>query len=164
MVFFFSFHFNDDYFSHRIWNPPVWRKICIILSQLYNMCLLVFINKSLWCRTIESQNCSGWKSIFSLLKNIRKRKHIQWRAKAILLLFEGLLHEDCSKIVSPILSCWPMTAAVDVGGMAVEAEQYPVMFCDSVTGGIWHNGVWNGSAYEAKVCHWISACRKNCTQ
>ena len=39
--------------------------------------------------------------------------------------------------------------------------------CCSVTGGsrgaVWQNGVWHGSAYEAKGCHWIPPCRKNGT-
>jgi len=28
---------------------------------------------------------------------------------------------------------------------------------------VWQNGISLGSAHEAKACHWISPCRKNCT-
>jgi len=60
-----------------------------------------------------------------------------------------------------------MTLEVDTGGMAVENEpshQYPITLCCCVTDGsrgvVWWNGVWRGSAYEAKVCCWISLCGK----
>ena len=53
--------------------------------------------------------------------------------------------------------------------MAVEAEpshQYPITCCCCVTdgsrGAVWQNAVWHGSLYEAKVCHWIPPCGKNC--
>ena len=56
---------------------------------------------------------------------------------------------------------------VDVGGMAAEVEpscQYSITFCCCVTEGSrgagCQNGIWHGSAYEAKVCHWISPCGK----
>ena len=42
------------------------------------------------------------------------------------------------KIMPPILWCWPLTADVHVGGMAVEVEpsqQYSVTFCCHVTDG-----------------------------
>ena len=54
----------------------------------------------------------------------------------------------------------------DVGGMAGEAEpfcQYSFMPCCHVANGrgtAWQKGIWQGSAYEAKVCHWIHPCRK----
>ena len=58
----------------------------------------------------------------------------------------------------------------DVGGTAVEAEpshQYSITCCCCVTDGskeaVWQNGVWHGSVYEAKVCHWIPLCGKNST-
>ena len=67
-----------------------------------------------------------------------------------------------------ILSCWPMMLEADVGSMAVEAghfHQYSVTFCCCVTdgsrGAVWQSGVWLGSMYEAKVCHWIPPCSKN---
>ena len=59
------------------------------------------------------------------------------------------------------LLCWPMTSEADVGVMAVEAEpshHYPFTFCchvrDNSKWAVWQNGVWHGSADEAKVCHW----------
>ena len=62
----------------------------------------------------------------------------------------------------PILLCWPITSEVDVGGMAEEVEsshQYSITFCCCVTNGsrgpVWQNGIWHGSVYEAKGCHWI---------
>ena len=74
------------------------------------------------------------------------------------------------KVMPPILFFWPTTSEADVGGMAVEVEpshQYSITFCCCVTdgsrGAVWQNGVWHGSAYEAKVCHWIPPCRKNGT-
>ena len=74
------------------------------------------------------------------------------------------------KVMPPILWCWPMISEADVGAMAVEAEpshQYSITFCCCVTdgsrGAVWQNGVWHGSAYEAKVCHWIPPCIKNGT-
>ena len=54
------------------------------------------------------------------------------------------------------------------GGMAVEDEpshQHPTTVCCCVTDGsreaVWQNGVWHGTANEAKVCHWIPSCRKH---
>ena len=45
---------------------------------------------------------------------------------------------------------------------------FNIMFCCHVTdgsrGAVWQNGVWHGSAYVAKVCHWIPPCSKNGTQ
>jgi len=73
--------------------------------------------------------------------------------------------------MSPILLCWPRTSEADVGDMAVETEpsrQYSVIFCCHATrdsrGAVWQNGVWHGSAYEAKVCNWVLPCgKKKCT-
>jgi len=52
--------------------------------------------------------------------------------------------------------------------MAVEVElphQYSVTFCCCETDGsrraVWQNGAWQGSADEAKGCHWTPPCRKN---
>ena len=64
----------------------------------------------------------------------------------------------------PTLLCWPTTSEADVGGIAVKADpsrQYSVKFCcrDS-RGAVWQNGVWHGSACEAKVCNWIPPCGK----
>ena len=54
--------------------------------------------------------------------------------------------------------------------MAVESElshQNSITCCCCVTNGsrevVWQNGVWCGSAYEAKVWNWIIPCGKNCT-
>ena len=62
----------------------------------------------------------------------------------------------------PIISSWPIMSEADGGGMAGDIEpshQYPITCCCHVTGGsrgaVWQSGVWHGSAYEAKVCHWI---------
>ena len=71
------------------------------------------------------------------------------------------------KVIPPVLLCWP-TSEIDDEGMEVEAEPsypYAVTFCCYVTNGsrgaVWQNGTWQGSAYEAKVCHWIPPCKKN---
>ena len=60
----------------------------------------------------------------------------------------------------PILLRWPTTSEADDGDMAVEVEpsrQYSVTFCcratDDSRGSVLQNGVWHGSAYEAKVCN-----------
>jgi len=72
--------------------------------------------------------------------------------------------------MTPILLCLPTKSEADVGDMAVEVEphcQYSIKFCccvkDDSKGAVWQNGIWNGSAYEAKVCNWIPPCGKNCT-
>ena len=45
--------------------------------------------------------------------------------------------------------------------------QYSIAFsCCVIDGSIgagWHNGIWHGSAYETKMCHWIPPCRDNFT-
>jgi len=58
----------------------------------------------------------------------------------------------------------------DGGGMAVGVEpsqQYPITFCCCVTdgsrGAVWHNGMEQGSAHEAKVWNWIPPQGKNDT-
>ena len=68
----------------------------------------------------------------------------------------------------PILLCWPTTSEVDAGSVLVELEishQYSITFRCCVTdgnrGAVWRNGLWHGSAYKAKVCHWIPPCGKN---
>ena len=75
-----------------------------------------------------------------------------------------------SKVTSPILLCWPTMSEAGVGGMAVEVEpphQYSIPFCCYATNGsrraVWQNGIWHGSADEAKGCHWVLSCRKNGT-
>mgnify|MGYP001853103825 CR=1 FL=1 len=57
---------------------------------------------------------------------------------------------------------WYMHWIICVSGMAVEGEpslQYSITFHCHVTdgsrGAVWQNGIWRGSTYEAKVCHWI---------
>ena len=54
--------------------------------------------------------------------------------------------------------------------MAVEVEpshQYSITCCCRVTdgsrGAVWQNGIWHGSASEAKVENWIPPCDKNST-
>jgi hypothetical protein len=66
------------------------------------------------------------------------------------------------KLMLPILLCCPTTSEADVGDVAVEVEpsrQYSVKFCcratDDSRGPVWQNGIWHGSAYEAKMCKWI---------
>ena len=79
------------------------------------------------------------------------------------------------QVMTPVLRCWPTISAEGISGMKAEAEpswKYTVTFCchgkDSHRGAVWQNSVWCGSAYEAKVCHWIHPFRekkkKNCTQ
>ena len=62
-----------------------------------------------------------------------------------------------SKVMPPMLWYWPTTSEADVAVMTVEAEsshQYSVTFCCRVTDGskgtVWQNGIWHGSAYDAK--------------
>jgi len=63
--------------------------------------------------------------------------------------------------MTPISLCWSTTSEADADGMAAEAEpsyQYSVTLCCPVTegsrGAVWKNGVWHGSAYEAKAYNW----------
>ena len=65
------------------------------------------------------------------------------------------------KVMPPML-CQPTASEVNIGGMAVEVEpscQYAFPCCRHVTDGsrraVCQNGIWHGSAYGAKVCHWI---------
>ena len=74
------------------------------------------------------------------------------------------------KVMPLMLLCWPMMSEADVGVIAVVAElshQCSITFCccvtDGIRGAVWQNGVWHGSAYEAKVCQWIPPCGKNGT-
>ena len=78
-----------------------------------------------------------------------------------------IFYEGCSKSNASFIWCLPMTSEVGVGDMAVEVEpshQYPITRCCRVTdgsrGALWHDGVWHGSAYEAKVCQWIPHAEK----
>jgi len=66
------------------------------------------------------------------------------------------------KVMLCMLLCWPKTSEADICGMAAVNEpsyQYSIKFCCCVTDGsrvaVWQNGVWHGSAYEAKVWNWI---------
>ena len=72
------------------------------------------------------------------------------------------------KVMSPLLLCWSTMTEGDIGGVAVEVEpshQHSIPFCCFATAGskgaVWQNGVWHGSAYEAKVCYWIPPCGKS---
>ena len=74
------------------------------------------------------------------------------------------------KVIPPISLCWLTTSEVNTGGMAVKVEpthQYSITCCCRVTDGsreaVWQNGIWHGSAYGAKMWHWIPPCRKNGT-
>jgi len=74
------------------------------------------------------------------------------------------------KVIPSILWCWSMMLEVDVGDMEVEVEpsyQYSLTICYQLPRwqkwGSLTNGIWLGSEYGAKVCHWhpltfISAC------
>ena len=69
-----------------------------------------------------------------------------------------------------VLLCKPMISEVDIGNMEVEVEhscQYSITFSchvtDSSRGAVWQNGIWHGSAHQAKVCHWIPPRRNKCT-
>ena len=61
-----------------------------------------------------------------------------------------------------------MTSEADIVSMAIETEpshQYSITFCCCETAGsrgaAWQNNIRHGSAYEAKVSHWIPLCGKN---
>ena len=50
----------------------------------------------------------------------------------------------------------------NVGDLTVKVEpshQYSITCCchatDGSRGAVWQNGVWHGSTYEAKGCHWV---------
>ena len=73
------------------------------------------------------------------------------------------------KVMPPILLCWPVTSEAGVGGMAVGIEtshKYSIKcYCcitDGHRGSVWYDGVWHGSVFEVKVCHWIPPWGKNC--
>ena len=75
-----------------------------------------------------------------------------------------------SKAVPSMLWCWSIMSEADIDGMTVEVgptHQYTITCCCHVTDGsrraVWQNGVWDGSAYEAKGCCWIPPCRKSYT-
>jgi len=75
------------------------------------------------------------------------------------------------KLMPPLLLCWHTMSEVDVGDEAVGVEpshQYSNKFCcrttDDSRGAVWHNGIWHGRVYGAKVCNWIPPCGKNYTQ
>jgi len=85
-------------------------------------------------------------------------------------LYFFLLAPTCTKAglktTHPIFLHGPMTSEADVGGTAVEVEpshQHPVTCCccetDGSRGAVWLNGVWHGSADEAKVWDWIPPLR-----
>ena len=74
------------------------------------------------------------------------------------------------KAVPPTLLYWHTTSEAGVGGMAVKVEpshRYCIRLCCFVTdgsrGAVWQNGIWYGSAFEAKVWHWMPPCGKNGT-
>ena len=56
----------------------------------------------------------------------------QCKSKVVLFISDG------SKVMPPVLQCWPMTSEADVDSMAVEAEPshlYSVMLCCCVIDG-----------------------------
>ena len=77
-------------------------------------------------------------------------------------LFMDHLYKDWSKNnASFFFFFWPTASKAD-SGMAVKDEpsyQYSVTSCchetDGSKGAFWQNGIQHGSAYKAKVCHWI---------
>ena len=62
--------------------------------------------------------------------------------------------ESCSERNCSYVIMLAQASEVDVGGTAEPSHQYPVTFCcretDGSKGTIWQNGIWHGSAYEAK--------------
>jgi len=85
-----------------------------------------------------------------------------------LLAYKQLLFTMAApKVMPPILWYCQTMSEADIGGMAVEIDpshQYSITFCCHVTddyrGMVWQSGIWHGSVYEAKVCHWIPPGRK----
>ena len=75
-----------------------------------------------------------------------------------LIFLLGVVKRTALKVMLLVLYSWPTTAEDDDGGMAVEIEpshQHPIRSCCRVTdgsrGAVWQNGVWYGSADEAKA-------------
>ena len=102
---------------------------------IHKMCVLIFSTTFVW-KKFHSMN--------NLVRCDQKCKRV------------------APKLMPPILLCWPTTSEANVGDMAVEVEpfrQYSVKLCcratDDSRGAVWQNGVWHGSAYEAKV-YWYS--------
>lgn len=74
------------------------------------------------------------------------------------------------KVMSPVLLYWPVKSEMDVDDVEVEVEpscQYYITFCCHATsdsiGTNWQNGMWHGSVYQTKMCHWITSCGKTCS-
>ena len=70
------------------------------------------------------------------------------------------MNYDVLKVMPPDLLCRSTTSEADGGGMVVAIEpyhQYSVTCCCCVTdgsrGAVSQNGIWHGSASEAKVWH-----------
>jgi len=119
------------------------------------------------------------KKILKITRKGREKKPenvLRWLNKCTIYLhFSSVLslQKGCTsadlKVKLSISLRWPTTSEKDIAGRAVEVEpscQCCVTFCSCVTYGsraaVWQNGIWHGSVYEAKVCHWIPRCRKNC--
>ena len=116
-----------------------------------------------WKKTHISKNAQDFLDV--IINNFKPVTFI-----ALYCCFDKTITRVAPKLMPPILLCWPTTSEADVGDMAVEGEpshQHFVKFCcratDGSRGAVWQNGVWHGSAYEAKVCNWIPPCGKNCT-
>ena len=69
--------------------------------------------------------------IYILIRNIKK-------VSLLLIYTKYVTYEGYSKVMPPVLLCWPTTSEADVGSMAVEDEpshQYPSACCCCVTDG-----------------------------
>ena len=71
------------------------------------------------------------------------------------------------KLMPPVLLCWLSDVRDGCWWYSSRVEpsrQYSVKLrcraTDDSSGAVWQNGVWHGSAYEAKVCNWIPPCGK----
>ena len=80
------------------------------------------------------------------------------------------IYEGCSESNASYFVMFAHNIKAGVGVVAVEVEpscQDSTTFCCHVTdgsrGAVWHNAVWHGREYEAKVWNWIPPCRKNGT-
>ena len=83
-----------------------------------------------------------------------------------ILVSGELVYINRTRTAPKVLLFWFMASEADVGGMPVvePSPQYSITFCCHVTGGsrgaVWQNGIWYGSMYGTKVCHWIPPYRK----
>ena len=90
--------------------------------------------------------------------------------KIHILITTYIYTRAASRVMLSVLWCLSVTSETDVGGMAAEAgpsHQYSITCCCHATCGsrgiVWQDGVWHGSAYEAKYWNWIPPCGNNFT-